>query len=78
MLLMGKLTISMAMFNSYVKLPEGIQKSLSQAKALFHHNGALCVEEAGILFSSETRPAFNSTAWRNFAKRAKPSGESEF
>ena len=31
---MGKLTISMAIFNSYVSLPEGINKLLSHGESM--------------------------------------------
>jgi len=62
---MGKITISMAIFNSYVKLPEG-------TKVLFYQKPELTVEPARLLvgmflsrqlLGPPKAPRRNSTRW---------------
>ena len=78
MLLMGKLTISMAIFNSYVSLPEGIYLSLSvlflgdticlgtDDTGIFRHSVQFCSRNPGFFWDE------NSCAW--LAKKKDPVG----
>ena len=44
---MGKLTISMAMFNSYVKLPEGILSAYIHSKDPWPYSKGCCLALQG-------------------------------